>query len=178
MHTVSLTGACGVIDTECTIKFSNNFEKWKSYAKRRRYAKKLKMHAVSLTPHAKYDTACTIDDWFERPWQPLKGISTKNIYVPEYPTTKKYLNLKGLPNTKFSCMRCHWHRMHDFCVRKSIISRRIRSRIQKDFIPWIRGQGGIVLCKNRGSTSHDSVPFRQNRFALLNYGILYKGIQK
>jgi hypothetical protein len=38
----------------------------------------------------KYDAACTIDERFERPWQPLKGISI-NIYVPEssYPTTKK-----------------------------------------------------------------------------------------
>jgi hypothetical protein len=45
---------------------------------------------VSMTPHAKYDTACTIDEWFERPWQPLKGISIKNIYVPElsYPNRK------------------------------------------------------------------------------------------
>jgi hypothetical protein len=25
------------------------------------------MHAVSLTPHAKYDTACMIDERFERP---------------------------------------------------------------------------------------------------------------
>jgi hypothetical protein len=59
--------ACGVIDTACTVD------------------------AVSLTPYAKYDTACTIDERFERPWQPLKGISIKNIYVPElpYPTTKK-----------------------------------------------------------------------------------------
>jgi hypothetical protein len=50
--------------------------------------KKLKRHAGSLTPHAKYDT---IDERFERPWQPLKGISIKNIYVPEfsYPTPKK-----------------------------------------------------------------------------------------
>jgi hypothetical protein len=50
-----------------------------------------KMHAVSLTPHAKYDTACTIDEQFERPWQPLKGKSIKNINVPElaYPTPKK-----------------------------------------------------------------------------------------
>jgi hypothetical protein len=49
------------------------------------------VHAVSLTPHAKYDTACTIDERCERPWQPLKGISIKNIYVPElsYPTPKK-----------------------------------------------------------------------------------------
>jgi hypothetical protein len=32
----------------------------------------------------------------------LAGISIKNIYVPElaYPTTKKYINLKGLPNKK------------------------------------------------------------------------------
>jgi hypothetical protein len=42
------------------------------------------------------------------------------------------------------CMRCHWHRMHDFCVRKSIISRRIRSRIQKAFSSWIRAQGALL----------------------------------
>jgi hypothetical protein len=41
------------------------------------------VHAVSLTPHAKYDTACTIDEQFERPWQPLKGIYIKNIILPE-----------------------------------------------------------------------------------------------
>jgi hypothetical protein len=37
------------------------------------------------------DTACTIDERFERPWQPLKGISIKNIYFPElsYPNTTK-----------------------------------------------------------------------------------------
>jgi hypothetical protein len=58
---------------------------------------------VSLTPHAKYDTACTIEERFEWPWQPLKGISIKNIYVPDlsYPTTKKYINLKGLPKKNF-----------------------------------------------------------------------------
>jgi hypothetical protein len=55
------------------------------------------MNAVSLTPHAKYDTACTIDERFERPLQPLKGISIKNIYVSElsYPTTKKIYKFKG-----------------------------------------------------------------------------------
>jgi hypothetical protein len=86
----------------CTKKLSNNFKKWKSYAKQQCYAKKIKracgvndtactVHAVSLTPHAKYDTACTIDERSERPWQPLKGISIKNTYAPElsYPTTKK-----------------------------------------------------------------------------------------
>jgi hypothetical protein len=37
------------------------------------------------------DTACTIDERFERPWQPLNGISIKNIDVLElsYPTPKK-----------------------------------------------------------------------------------------
>jgi hypothetical protein len=98
-----------VIDTACTIKCSNNFKKWKAYAKRQCYAKKIK-------------SVCTIDERFERPWKPLKGISIKNIYVPElsYPTPWKIYSIK-----------CHWHRMHDFCVRKSIISRRIWSRIQK-----------------------------------------------
>jgi hypothetical protein len=52
-------GSSGVIDIVCTV------------------------HVVSLTPHAKYDAACTIDERFEWPWHPLKGISIKNIYVPE-----------------------------------------------------------------------------------------------
>jgi hypothetical protein len=30
------------------------------------------------------DTACTIDKRFERPWQPLKGISIKNTFVAEF----------------------------------------------------------------------------------------------
>jgi hypothetical protein len=65
MHTVSLTpharcmlchlhrmhGACGVIDTACTIQF---LEKWKSYAKRRWYAKKIKIG------YGVIDTACKI----------------------------------------------------------------------------------------------------------------------
>jgi hypothetical protein len=54
------------------------------------------MHAVSLTPHAKYDTTCTIDEKFKGPWLPLKGISIKNIYVPKlsYPTPKKIYKFK------------------------------------------------------------------------------------
>jgi hypothetical protein len=65
--------ACGVNETACT------------------------MHSVSLTPHVKYYTICTIDERFERPWQPLKGISIKNVYVPElsYPTPKKIYKFKG-----------------------------------------------------------------------------------
>jgi hypothetical protein len=45
----------------------------------------------------KIKNACTIDERFERPWQPLKGISIKNIYVPElsYPTSKKIYKFKG-----------------------------------------------------------------------------------
>jgi hypothetical protein len=68
-----IKNACGVNDTACTV------------------------HAGSLTPHAKYDTACTIDGRFERIWQPLEGISIKNIYVPElsYPTPRKKYKFKG-----------------------------------------------------------------------------------
>jgi hypothetical protein len=56
-------------------------------------------------------------------------------------------------------MRCHWHRVHDFCVRKSIISRQIRSRIKKGFSLWIRGPGGIVWWKKpEGQNSRTTVP--------------------
>jgi hypothetical protein len=75
----NMHGVCGVIDIERNKEFSNNFEKWKSQAKRLCYAKKLKMHAVSSILHAKYDTACTINVRFERPWQPLNGSFIKNI---------------------------------------------------------------------------------------------------
>jgi hypothetical protein len=51
---------------------------------------------VNDNDNAKYDTACAINERFERPWQPFKGISIKNIYVPEmaYPTTKKIYKFK------------------------------------------------------------------------------------
>jgi hypothetical protein len=91
MHAVSLIPHAQKI-FQTTSKSENHMEKSDGMQK------KLKMHAVSLTPHAKYDTACTTDKRFEWPWQPLKGISIKNIYVPElsYPTTTKSINLKGL----------------------------------------------------------------------------------
>jgi hypothetical protein len=86
--------------------------------------KNLKIHAVSMTPHARcmwYQLhrmqnmtphARSTNDSNERPWQPLKGISIKKTYMfPNCPTLplKKDINLKGLrvPNKKFSCMRCH-----------------------------------------------------------------------
>jgi hypothetical protein len=144
-HWYRMHDACGVIDTACTV------------------------HVVSLTPHAKYDTACTINERFEWPWQPLKGISIKNIYFPEssYPTTEKYINLKGLPNKKIFSMRYHWHRMHDFCIRKSITSRRIRSRIQKGFSPWIRGPGGIVWWQKQRVKISWHCPFKLNKKYLI-----------
>jgi hypothetical protein len=44
------------------------------------------------------DTACIINERFEQSGQPLKGISIKNIYVPElsYPTTTKTNKFKGV----------------------------------------------------------------------------------
>jgi hypothetical protein len=61
------------------------------------------MHDVPLTPHAKYDTACTINERFEQPWQPLKGISIKNKYVPElsYPTGTKTYTFRGYLTKNF-----------------------------------------------------------------------------
>jgi hypothetical protein len=77
------------------------------------------------------------------------------------PPLQKQINLKGLPNTKFSCMRCHWHRMQDFCVQKSIISRRIRSRNQNGFIPWLRGPGYCLMKKNQRLKISWDCPFRR-----------------
>jgi hypothetical protein len=48
-------GACGLNDTACTKKYSNNFEKLKSYAKQRRCAKKIIKNACGVN-----DTAYTI----------------------------------------------------------------------------------------------------------------------
>jgi hypothetical protein len=101
--------------------------------------KKFKMHTVSMTPHAKYDTACTLLN--QRTIRAAIAAFKGNIYLKKYivakcpiPPLQKYVNLKGLPpNKKFSSTQCYWHRMYDFCVQKSIIFRRIRSRIQKGF---------------------------------------------
>jgi hypothetical protein len=43
------------------------------------------------------DALCTTDEGFERPFQPLKGIYIKNIYVLElsYSTTTKIYKFKG-----------------------------------------------------------------------------------
>jgi hypothetical protein len=82
------------------------------------------------------------------------------------PPLKKYINLKGLPNTNFSCMRCHWHRMHDFCVRKSILYRRILSRIQ-NLARESGAQGVLFDEKTEGRKSRDTVPLN---WAPCNHG--------
>jgi hypothetical protein len=79
-------GACCVIDTasKWEIHLQNGFA----------MQKKIKnaccvnntactVIAVSLTPHAEYNTTCTIDERFVWPWQPLNGLSIKNVYVRE-----------------------------------------------------------------------------------------------
>jgi hypothetical protein len=60
MHAVSLTQHVQKI-FRTTSKSENNMQNSDGMQK------KLKMHAVSMTPHAKYDTVCTIDERFERP---------------------------------------------------------------------------------------------------------------
>jgi hypothetical protein len=95
------------------------------------------MHAVSLTPHAKYDIACTIEERFERPWHCLKGMSIRNIQY-------MFLNCPTSPLKNFF-----------FCVRKSIISRRIRSRTRES-----GAQGVIFYEKNRGSKISWHCPFK------------------
>jgi hypothetical protein len=92
-----------------------------------------------------YETACTMDEIFVRPWQPLKGISIKTfMYVNcPNPPLQNDINLRGLTNKTISCMWCHLRRMHENQRLKSRISSRIKSRIPKDFRPSIRGPSGI-----------------------------------
>jgi hypothetical protein len=54
------------------------------------------VHAVSLTPHATYDTACTVDERFERPWQSLKRNipPLKNIWIKRGYLWKKIFALE------------------------------------------------------------------------------------
>jgi hypothetical protein len=116
-HWHRMHSSCGVIDTACSIKFSNTFEKWKSYAKRRGYAKKLKLDAVLMTPHALHAGSMTPHVRCMRcHWQHMQNMtpqarSTNHSNGPgafkgnrEYLSkTYMFLNcptppLKGLPN--------------------------------------------------------------------------------
>jgi hypothetical protein len=100
---------CGAVDTACT------------------------MHAASLIPHARsIDERCGSGSfWIE---YLSKRVCTR-IFLPVH-YKKKYINLKGLPNNKCSCMRCHWHRVHDFCVRKSIMSKQKMKKNWMSKISW------------------------------------------
>jgi hypothetical protein len=113
-------------------------------AKRHCYAKNLK-----------------INERFVRPWQALKGISIKNIYIRQlsYPTLQKYIYLKGLSNKKFSCMLCHWHRKHESRRLKIRISSRIyEAEFKKTLTRESGAQMGLFDEKTQGRTSHDTVP--------------------
>jgi hypothetical protein len=72
-------GACGVIDTSFTKKFSNNFEKWKSYAKQRWYAKKIKFFINKFMGRKSRDTvpfkAWNFVTFFETTQVKLKNIN-------------------------------------------------------------------------------------------------------
>jgi hypothetical protein len=50
--------------------------------------------------------------------------------------------------------------MHDFCVLKLIISRRIRSRIQKALSRESGAQGVLFNEKTEGRKSRDTVPLK------------------
>jgi hypothetical protein len=126
------------------------------------------MHTVSMTLDAKYDTACTLHNLriIRAALATFKG----NTYIKkrflqivlshDYGTT--ICKFKGATlSQNFSCMRCYCHCMHDCCVQKSIISRRIWSRIQKGLSPWIRAPGVLLdEKKTEGRKSRDTVPLK------------------
>jgi hypothetical protein len=111
MHAVSLTpharcmrchwyrmhGACGVIDTACTV------------------------HAVSLTPHAHvYAESLIPHAWCMRyPWHRMhKKLRKLKIIRKTAMVCKKIKNACSVNDTASTvhvCLRCHWHRMHGAC---------------------------------------------------------------
>jgi hypothetical protein len=177
--------------TAFTIEFSNNFKKWKSYAKRQCYTKKLKMHAVSMPPHAR----CMWCHWHRiknmtpharltndsnGPGSFKGNIYQKHIlYVPElsYPTPKKYINLKGLPNKKFREWEFVSLTQHARFLRSKIDHISANSK-QNSKSPWIRGPGGIVWWKTEGRKSPDTVPLIPYclNSKLLEIGLIIKEI--
>jgi hypothetical protein len=98
-------------------KIFEQLQKVKIICKTAMVCKKLKMHAVSMTPactvHAVSMTAHAKYRMHDRrtirmAMTAFKGnIYQKHIYVPElsYPTTKKMYKFKGATKQKFSCMR-------------------------------------------------------------------------
>jgi hypothetical protein len=85
------------------------------------------MHAVSLTPHAQKKFRTTSKS--ENHKQNSDGMKKIKMHAVSMTPHAKYDTACTIDG------RFERHRMHDICVRKSIISRRIRSRIQKDFSP-------------------------------------------
>jgi hypothetical protein len=77
-----MQGACSVIDTACIINFRTT-SKSENHMQNGDAMQKIKNACRVI------DTVCKIDERFERPWQPLKGISIKNYPELSYPTSKK-----------------------------------------------------------------------------------------
>jgi hypothetical protein len=131
--------ACGVIDNACTVLSSHRH----------------RMESAC----GPIDREFTINQHFEQPLQPLKGISIKNIYSMftncPIPPLQIYGNLKGYLTKNCAC--CVIDTPSAIFVFRS---RRIQSRIQKGCSLWIRAPGGYCLMKKppNGQKSCDTVP--------------------
>jgi hypothetical protein len=141
-HWHRIDGACRVRDTACTTRAGPFTASMLNFVKQnecRIIEIACTMHAVSLTPLAIYDTACTICEQFLGPWQPFKeNIYQKHIctrLVP--PSTTKYKFLKELPNKNV----VHWHSMPKNRRFHSRTSSRIWSRIRKSLVRESGAQG-------------------------------------
>jgi hypothetical protein len=65
------------------------------------------------------------------------------------PSIKKYINLKGLPHKKFSCMRCHWHRTNArfFAFENRSYLGEFEAEFKKAWARESGAQGGIIWWK-------------------------------
>jgi hypothetical protein len=104
-----------------------------------------------MTPLAKYDTACTLDEWFMRPRSAFKECLSKMYVNCPTPSLQNYINLKGLSTKTMSCMRCHWYSMHE--NRRVDIFANTKKN-PKRLEPGNQGSRGILLWKKGKISRH------------------------
>jgi hypothetical protein len=176
-HWHHMHSACGVIDTACMIKLSNS-EKWNLYANCFTMQKiknacsvidtACTVHSGSMTPHARcmrdhwhrMHGAFTIDKQFVRPWQPLKGISIKNIYVLSYSTTTRIYKLKGAIWKKYlrSAVSLAPHARKSSAIEKSNFFAISKQNSKRLLARESGAQEVLSNEKTEGRYSRDTVP--------------------
>jgi hypothetical protein len=119
------------------------------------------MDAVSMTTHAKYDTALTMEERFKRHSQPLKGITIIPYMFMNSPTPPLQKKFTRAPNKTFLCMRCQCTKVTKFGDEKLAYFCAFKAEFKKALAIESGAQGGLVDIRTEGQKSCDTVPFNK-----------------